>query len=136
MFAELLQGLWVHFGNDEGDVFVQAEVGGVVDDEGNFRGEGRQKFCREGSSCAGEGEVCLSEVEAFEFLCFECFVSVCDVCSDGLRGGECVDAICGKVSFCEDGDEFSSDITCGADDGDIVGHERGLGRGCWLGEGV
>ena len=110
---------------------MQAEVRGVVDDEGNFLCEAGQKFCREGSSCAGEGNVCLCEVEAFEFLCFECFISVGDVCSDGLRGGECVDTSGGKVSFCEDGDEFSSDIACGADDGDIVGHERGLTWGGW-----
>ena len=60
-------------------------------------------------------------------MCFEYFVSVGDVCSEGLRGCECVDAFYGKVSFGEDGDEFSSDIACGADNGDVVGHKEILG---------
>ena len=128
--AELLQGGGVHFGNDEGNIFVQAEVGGVVDDEGDFFREAGQKLLGEGCAGAGEDDVRLREVEAFQILCFQRFVSVGDVCSERLGGGERVDAFRGKVSFGEDGDEFSSDIACRSDDGDIVrGHgKRGGGE--------
>ena len=57
--CELLQGLWVHFGYDEGNIVVHAEVRGVIDDEGNFFCELGQELLRDFCACACEGDVSL-----------------------------------------------------------------------------
>lgn len=117
----------VEFGDDEGDVGVHAEGGGVVDDDGTGGGGVRGEFLGDGASGGEEGDIDVGEGMGGEFLDGEFLALERDGFPGRASGCEEGELGEGKFAVGDAGKHFDSDGTGGASDGDVrrVVHERG-----------
>jgi hypothetical protein len=129
-FAEVLQGVAIHLGDDEGDVRVQAERRRLVDADGAGGGGPWGPRLRDAARGREEDEVDALEVEALEVPSPpssgrprpRCSRRRCGLLASSVRLAS------GKRRSHEDVEGLAADDAGGADDGDVHRPLRRLPR--------
>lgn len=126
VFGVLVGGLGVDFGNDQGDLRVHAESGGVINDETAGGGGVGGKFEGDVSASGEKGKVEMGEGVFGEFLDDEVFSAKGDGRSGGAGGGEQGEVGKGEVTFFEAKKHFTANGSGGSNDGDagVIFHGR------------
>lgn len=106
----------IDFGDNEGDVWLHAECGGIVyDDCAGSGGDGGELF---GDAATGREESKLDTLEGigFEFLDWDGFAAEEEGFADGASRGKESEGTDGEVSAFEDAEHFFANGACCAND--------------------
>ena len=122
--AEAGHRVGVDLRHDQRHVGVVAPAGGIIDDDAALRADLRRPILGDGGARRHQREIDAAEVELLEVAALEPLVAEGDFDAHRAARGEGEHLVGGELALGQDIEHLAPDIAGGADDCDLVTHER------------